>query len=48
MTEKLDILSSGICLLKRIHLDVRANGHMCEQKRGRMGGLGWGLGRWIN
>lgn len=43
MTKKLDILSSGICLLKRIHLDVTANGHICHQKRGRDGwGHGWG------
>lgn len=38
MTEKLDILSSGICLLKRIFLDVRANGYKCKQKRGGGGG----------
>lgn len=34
MTKKLDILSSGICLLERIHLDVRANGQICKKKRG--------------
>lgn len=50
MTKKLDILSSGICLLKRIHLDVTANGHICQQKRGGMGGGmgGVGGGRPIN
>lgn len=33
MAEKLDILSSGICLLKRINLDVDAG-----RKEGGMGG----------
>lgn len=35
MTGKLDVLSSGICLVKRIHLDATTNGDICKSKTNR-------------